>query len=279
MPNLQHTAPGGTRTTSASPPWRLSHRHDRKATALRAGLLLSGGWSSMIPRRSFCPNSRAMDDCRPDWRDRQRVGRFRARRPHCFSAPGHEALGSGIRTVQTGRDGLVRNGRCRARIGERRFSGEGVGLELSLLAAAGCSLGRNARFRAGCRQVSGRVRWGSRQSRQARNGSIGAGRARLPEQQVASVERSSARPSTTALPSRSNPGCPTPSGSKDRAPRTRSLAISISSERVSSHSTCLSRERRFPSRSLSPRCGPRRRWSELLRACVCPSSGRGCRRR
>ena len=70
-------------------------------------------------------------------RARQRVGHSHARRPQCLSAPGHEALGPGTRTVQAGRDGLVPDGRCRARIGERRSAGQGVGLEQSLLAEAG----------------------------------------------------------------------------------------------------------------------------------------------
>ena len=64
----------------------------------------------------------------------------------------------------------VPDGRRRARIGERRSAGQGVGLEQSLLAEAGRSLGRNARFRAGPRQVSGRVPGGPRQGREARDG-------------------------------------------------------------------------------------------------------------
>src|SRR5438552_64986 len=48
---------------------------------------------------------------RPDRGTHQRVGHSDARRPHGFSAPGHETLGPGSRTVQAGRDGLLPNGR------------------------------------------------------------------------------------------------------------------------------------------------------------------------
>ena len=87
-----------------------------------------------------------------------------------FRPLGMQRLGPGARTVSTGGHGLLPGGGRCSRIGGRRSTSQGMGLEQSLLAKVGRPLGRDARFRAERGHVPRRVLGGTRPGREARDG-------------------------------------------------------------------------------------------------------------